>query len=72
MNNEEIHRELKAQMALQGITQADIARILTKELQRPFSRATINHVLKGRIKAPAIRSAICQILGIGLPGSWTQ
>ncbi len=72
MNNEQIHRELKAQMAMQGISQADIARILTQEFQRPYSRSTVNHVMKGRIKKPDVRVAICNILGIGLPELWTR
>jgi DNA-binding XRE family transcriptional regulator len=72
MNNDLIHRHLKSIMAMRDISQAEIARQITKKLNKtkPISRQMVNHVFKGRVKSKVLRESICALLGIESKDIW--
>ncbi len=65
-----VHRKLKTQMVLLGISQVEIAKKLEKKLKRPMSRQMVNHVVMGRVKSKTLRMAICAELKMDPPESW--
>jgi len=72
MSKELIHRYLKSIAAAKGISQADIARQLSKTFQKPISRAVVNHVFRGHTHPEYLQKGICEILGISAKEVWRE